>query len=411
MSQATAYEQFMLELVNRERAKAGAQPLALNGDLNESADSHSDWMIATDTFSHTGSDGSTPTQRMTGAGYDFSGSWASAENIAWASTRAPAGLQDEVELLHANLMNSPSHKANILNGTFREIGIGFNTGSYQTWDGAFVTQNFAKSGTAVFLTGVTMDDKDGDLFYDIGEGLGGLTVIAVSSTGASYSTTTESAGGYSLALAAGTYSVTFSGGGFAPVTRQVTIGSANVKLDLIDPALVSASASAAILGNAGSNTLWGTSAADTIKGYGGRDKLYGGEGNDKLYGGAGNDALNGNAGNDRLYGDSGKDTLSGGSGKDILNGGSGNDVLTGGAHADTFRFSGKWGKDKITDFRNGSDLIDLRGNGLSFGELSIRQFNADKDGKADDVLIKADGQSITLLNVKLALIGASDFLF
>jgi Ca2+-binding RTX toxin-like protein len=404
MSQATAYEQFMLELVNRERAKAGAQPLAFNGNLNASADSHSDWMIATDTFSHTGMGGSSPHQRMMDAGYAFSGSWTSGENIAWASTRAPAGLQDEVQLLHTNLMNSPGHKANILNGTFREIGIGFDTGPYQTWDGAFVTQHFAKSGGNVFLTGVGMDDKDGDRFYDIGEGLGGLTVTAVSSSGARYSTTTEGAGGYSLALAAGTYSVTFSGGGYTPVTKQVTIGASNVKLDLIDPAAGASPAPAptTISGTAGNNTLKGTSAANTIKGNGGNDKLYGNGGNDKLYGGAGNDALSGNAGNDRLYGNSGKDTLSGGSG---------NDILTGGTNADTFRFSGKWGKDKITDFRNASDRIDLRGNGLSFDELSISRVNADSDGRADDVIIKADSQSITLLNVKLSLIGASDFLF
>jgi serralysin len=404
MSQATAYEQFMLELVNRERAKTGAQSLAFNGNLNESADSHSDWMIATDTFSHTGSGSSSPHQRMTQAGYAFSGSWSSGENIAWVSTRAPAGLQDEVELLHTNLMNSPGHKANILNGTFREIGIGFDTGPYQTWDGAFVTQNFAKSGGTVFLTGVGMDDKDGDRFYDIGEGLGGLTVTAVSSTGARYGTTTEDAGGYSLALAAGTYSVTFSGGGYASVTKQVTIASSNVKLDLIDPATGASPTPTptTISGTAGNNTLKGTSAANTIEGNGGNDKLYGNGGNDKLYGGTGNDALTGNAGNDRLYGDSGKDTLSGSSG---------NDILTGGANADTFRFSGKWGKDKITDFKNASDHIDLRGNGLSFNELSISKVNADSDGRADDVVIKADSQSITLLNVKLSLIGASDFLF
>ena len=399
MSQATAYEQFMLELVNRERAKTGAQPLAFNGDLNESADAHSDWMIATDTFSHTGVSGSNPTQRMIKAGYDFLGSWTSAENIAWASTRAPSGLQDEVQLLHTNLMNSPGHKANILNGTFREIGIGFDTGSYQTWDGAFVTQNFVKSGTKTFLTGVSMDDKDGDRFYDVGEGLDGLTVTAVNSSGARYSTTTESAGGYSLALAAGTYKVTFSGGGYSSVTKQVTVGSANVKLDLIDP---SKAASTTIGGTAGNDTLKGTSAANTIKGSGGNDKLYGNGGSDKLYGGTGNDALTGNAGNDRLYGDSGKDTLSGSSG---------NDILTGGTSADTFRFSGKWGKDKITDFKNASDHIDLRSTDLSFKDLGISQFNADSDGRADDVLIKADGQSITLLNVKLSLIGASDFLF
>jgi Ca2+-binding RTX toxin-like protein len=412
MSQATAYEQFMLELVNRERAKTGAQPLAFNGTLNKSADSHSTWMIANDTFDHVGVGGSSPHQRMVQAGYGFSGTWTSGENIAWASTRAPAGLQDEVELLHTNLMNSPGHKANILNGTFREIGVGFDTGPYQSWDGAFVTQNFARSGTEAFLTGVGLDDKDGDRFYDVGEGLGGLAVTAVSSTGAFRRRAVSGAGGYSLALAAGTYAVTFSGNGFASVTKQVTIGSSNVKLDLIDPAAATpatgdtsttpAPPSTTISGTGGNNTLKGTSAANTIKGDGGNDKISGNGGNDKLYGGTGNDALTGNAGNDRLYGDSGKDTLSGSGG---------NDILTGGMQADTFRFSGKWGKDKITDFGNASDRIDLRGTGLSFKDLSIGKFNADSDGRVDDVLIKADGQSITLLNVKLSLIGASDFLF
>ncbi len=399
MAQATAYEQFMLELVNAERAKTGAQPLVFNSNLNDSADSHSNWMIATDTFSHTGVSGSTPHLRMINAGYSFTGSWTSAENIAWVSTRAPTGLQDEVQLLHTNLMNSPGHKANILNGDFREIGIGFDTGAYQSWDGAFVTQNFARSGTGVFLTGVTMDDKDGDRSYDIGEGLGGLTVTAVSSAGARYTATTQGAGGYSLALSAGTYTVTFSGAGIAPVTKQVTIGSANVKLDLIDPA---ATPSTPPGGTSVDETLYGTSGGNTIRGLDGNDKLYGRAGHDKLYGGTGNDALVGDSGNDRLYGDSGKDTLTGSAG---------NDTLTGGTGADAFCFKGKWGADKIVDFRNNSDRIDLRGNGLSFKELSIAKGNGDSDGVADDVIIKADSQSIALLNVKMSLIGASDFLF
>lgn len=401
MSQATSYEQLMLELVNRERAKTGAQPLAFNGNLNESADAHSNWMISADVFNHTGSGGSSPHQRMINAGYSFTDSYASGENIAWASLRGPIGLQDEVELLHTNLMNSPGHKANILNGNFQEIGIGFQTGGYLTWDAAFVTQNFARSGTKAFLTGVAMDDKDGDRFYDIDEGLGGITVIAVSSTGAKYTTTTGTAGGYDLALAAGSYTVTFSGGGYAPVTKQVTIGSANVKLDLIDPAGGTTSSSP-IIGTAAANSLSGTSAANTIKGMGGNDKLYGKSGNDKLYGGTGGDGLVGDSGSDRLYGESGKDRL---------NGSSGNDTLTGGSGADSFRFTGKWGADKVTDFTNGVDRMDLRGNGLTFGELSIARGNGDRDGVADDVIIKADGQSIALLNVKVALIGASDLLF
>ncbi|KLK93785.1 calcium-binding protein [Microvirga vignae] len=388
MSQATAYEQLMLELVNAARAKVGAQPLAFNGYLNSSADSHTSWMIATDTFSHTGVNGSSPTTRMKSAGYVFSGSWSSAENIAWASTRSPAGYQDEVQLLHTNLMNSAGHKANILNGSFREIGIGFNTGAYQGWDAAFATQNFARSGSKIFLTGVTMDDKDGDRFYDVGEALGGVTITAVSSTGARYTTTSQSAGGYSLALAAGTYKVTFSGGGIVSTTKQVTVGANNVKLDLIDPAMIKI-----INGTTLANTLYGTTGVDAINGSGGNDKLYGRTGNDTLKGGTENDTL---------YGEGGRD---------VLDGGAGNDVLSGGLDGDTFRFVGSWGADKIVGFQDTIDRIDLRGNALSFSTLSVTQGHADGDGIADDVIIKGNGQTIMLLNTQKALIGAADFLF
>jgi uncharacterized protein YkwD len=70
---------------------------------------------------------------MTSAGFDFTGAWASAENIGWVSTRDPAGLQDEVQLLHTNLMNSPDHRANLL-GRWSRVGVGIvhvtNPGGY-----------------------------------------------------------------------------------------------------------------------------------------------------------------------------------------------------------------------------------------------------------------------------------------
>ncbi len=397
MAQATAYEQFMLELVNAERAKVGAQPLAFNSYLNDSADSHTNWMINTDTFSHTGVGGSSPTTRMKTAGYTFSGSWASAENIAWASTRAPSGYQDEVQLLHTNFMNSAGHKANILNANFREIGIGFNTGAYQKWDAAFATQNFALSGSKVFLTGVALDDRDGDRFYDVGEALSGLTVTAVSSTGAKYTATTQTAGGYSLALATGTYKVTFSGGGITPVTKQVTIGSKNVKVDLVDPVVATASAT-----SAAPSTETTTASTETTTAPTATKTIRGTTGNDKLSGTASAETFRGSAGNDEIYGKSGNDKLIGGSGNDFLSGGKGEDV---------FRFVGKWGKDKVLDFRDGVDHIDLRGNSLDFGDLSIAKIDADRDGVVDDVIIKAHDQSITLMNTKAALINAADFVF
>ncbi|MDF3043686.1 MAG: hypothetical protein K0Q71_6392 [Thermomicrobiales bacterium] len=57
--------------------------------------------------------------------------------------------------------------------------------------------------------------------------------IRNATTGASWNATTWAAGGYQIALPTGSYHVTFSGGGLAaPVTKPVTIGTANVKLDL-----------------------------------------------------------------------------------------------------------------------------------------------------------------------------------
>ena len=420
MTLPIANEQYMLELVNAERAKVGAQPLAFDGDLNEAAEGHSQWMIATDTFSHTGSGGSNPGQRMTAAGYVFSGSWTWGENIAWASTRSPTGYQDEVQLLHNNLMNSSGHRANILNDSFREIGIGFETGPYGSYDAAMVTQNFARTGSSSFLTGVAFDDQDGDLFYDPIEGLGGLRVTAAGSAG-TFTATTMGTGGYDLALPTGTYTLTFSGATIASESTQVTIGSKNVKVDLVDPAAGSTnpndlSGNNTLTGTAGNDTLDAKAGNDTLSGQGGNDVLIGGAGGDLLDGGAGVDAasyttatagvvadlasatsntgdaagdtftsienltgsayadslrgnnasnlLNGGAGNDHLYGRGGSDTMEGGVGNDLLVGGGGADVLFGNDGADIFDFNSVseslvTARDSVRDFAPG-DKIDLR---------------------------------------------------
>jgi len=86
----------------------------------------------------------------------------------------------------------------------------------------------------------------------------------------------------------------------------------------------------------------------------------------EIFGGSGNDTLSGLDGNDLLRGQTGNDTLSGGDGDDLLVGGSGVDDLTGGAGADTFRFStfesGTGASaDRIQDFAQGSDIIDVAG--------------------------------------------------
>jgi Ca2+-binding RTX toxin-like protein len=390
----------------------GAQPLAFDLDLNEAAEKHSAWMLSTDTFSHTGAGGSSPGDRMKAAGYVFSGSWAWAENIAWMSTRAPSGLQDEVLGMHNALMNSSGHRTNILNDTYREIGVGFEVGQYGSYEAAMVTQNFARTAGNPFLTGVAFDDLDGDKAYDVGEGLGSLTISARNnSTGAVTTTTTTAAGGYGFELAAGTYTVTFSGGGFATTTKQATIGTKNVKLDLVDPASGSGTTTEpAPQPEPGTNTINGTASGDRLNGTAGNDVIYGFGGNDKLHGRDGSDRVDGGAGNDTLWGGSGADILTGGSGKDL------------------FAFDAPFANavDQITDFSPVYDTIRLENaifTGLAGGSLASSAFRigsqaadaSDRiiyDASTGALYFDADGlggqaqQQFAQLSTKLALTNA-----
>lgn len=156
MSTASDLEWLMLSLINEERNANGLDPLELELRLNDSSEDHSEWMLQTDRFSHTGSGGSNPGDRMRDSGFEFSGSWTWGENIAIQSERGEPGLADDVEDLHQSLMNSPGHRANILNPNFEVIGIGIEQGDYNGWDGVIVTQNFARTGAEVEL------DRDGN---------------------------------------------------------------------------------------------------------------------------------------------------------------------------------------------------------------------------------------------------------
>jgi hypothetical protein len=231
MAEPTSFEQYLLEKINAARAEHGIAPLAPNLELGAAGDSHSDWMLKTGTFSHTGVNGTDPGQREAAAGYDLSGNSASGENIAYTTTSSPAGLQDEVDRLHTNLMNSPGHYANLMNPNFKEAGFGLQEGNYGGRDSAMLTEDFGGHGTGNFVTGVAYNDANHDGAYDPGEGLGGLTVTATGATG-TFTTTTMAAGGYDLQIPTGSYDVTFSGAGAAGTNPQhLTVVDHNVKVD------------------------------------------------------------------------------------------------------------------------------------------------------------------------------------
>ncbi|MGW3338777.1 CAP domain-containing protein [Streptomyces sp. NPDC001009] len=114
----------VVELVNAERAKVGCSPVELNSTLSKAAQDHSADMAAHNTMSHTGSDGSDPGSRITAAGYRWS---AYGENVAYGYSTP--------EQVMAGWMDSPGHRENILNCSFKEIGVGLaQPGSYWTQD-------------------------------------------------------------------------------------------------------------------------------------------------------------------------------------------------------------------------------------------------------------------------------------
>lgn len=124
-----------------------------------------------------------------------------------------------------------------------------------------------------------------------------------------------------------------------------------------------------LFGGIGNDTLWGDTDNDHVQGDAGRDRLFGGSFNDTLDGGDDNDSLWGDVGNDTLLGGSGVDQLFGGIGNDSLNGGAGHDLLTGGSLRDIFVFAGNAGRDRVMDFEQGRDRVDLSAYDPTWAEV------------------------------------------
>ncbi|MEE6260908.1 CAP domain-containing protein [Plantactinospora sonchi] len=107
----------VLEIVNRERAANGCDPVVMNRQLAEAARLHSQDQGEHTNMSHTGSDGSSFVERARRAGYDNP----IGENVAMGYPNAAAVMD--------GWMNSSGHRANILNCAARAMGVGVATGA------------------------------------------------------------------------------------------------------------------------------------------------------------------------------------------------------------------------------------------------------------------------------------------
>lgn len=124
-------------------------------------------------------------------------------------------------------------------------------------------------------------------------------------------------------------------------------------------------------GGAGDDVLIGNSDANTLVGGGGDDRLFGTAGADRILGGAGSDRLVGGSDDDELRGGGGRDRLEGGDGDDRLLGGGAIDFLFGGAGADVFVFAPGTDNDRIYDFEDGLDVIDLSGFATTWEAVTL----------------------------------------
>ena len=118
----------MLRMLNAERKTLGLKLLTADGQLQLAAHAHAADMFTRGYFSHISPEGVNPFERMKKLGVKYS---SAGENLAHS---------DNLEAAHTGLMNSPGHRANILNKLFGKVGISILDGGVK---GLMVVQEFS----------------------------------------------------------------------------------------------------------------------------------------------------------------------------------------------------------------------------------------------------------------------------
>jgi hypothetical protein len=129
---------FLIDLANKDRANAGQSELVENPKLAEAARLKAEDMASKQYFAHDSPDGLTPWHWFAAVDYDF----------AYAGENLAVNFSDS-EPLQKAWMDSPLHRANILNGQFTEIGIGVARGTYKGKQTLFVAQMFGAPKLAI----------------------------------------------------------------------------------------------------------------------------------------------------------------------------------------------------------------------------------------------------------------------
>jgi uncharacterized protein YkwD len=131
----SSFESDLMVLINQQRVSQGLSELTWQSQLASAAREHSLDMACNNIFSHTGSDGSSPFDRILRQGYSYS---YAGENIY-----AGNGTYNSPQAAFDTWMNSTGHRDILLSPNYTQIGIGYEYEGGSTYGGYF---------TAVFAT-------------------------------------------------------------------------------------------------------------------------------------------------------------------------------------------------------------------------------------------------------------------
>ena len=134
LTYADVNKESLVALTNQKRAEKGLSPLKINYSLEISAITKANDMLANNYWAHNSPQGKTPWFFIRSAGYRYR---FAGENLAEGYNSA--------ETVIAAWMVSPSHRANILNRNYKEIGIAIISGNLKGESTTLVVEHFGSS--------------------------------------------------------------------------------------------------------------------------------------------------------------------------------------------------------------------------------------------------------------------------
>lgn len=148
-AQAAVSSGSLVSMANASRSGAGLATLSTNGQLESAAYAKANDMFTNQYFAHTSPQGKTPWDFIGGSGYAY----------VYAGENLAIGYSSATEL-HNAWMNSPSHRENIMNPNFREIGIAVVDGDYEGSPTTIVVQEFGSTDSAQPVADVNQDSNE-----------------------------------------------------------------------------------------------------------------------------------------------------------------------------------------------------------------------------------------------------------